>query len=1572
MLVLVFNSYSPQGGDPKMVAPARDVAAVSHQTKFDFGPSPIKVKSSHGFVIKNTMNCPIVFNWEVPLGDGKIPAPFSVVPAKGKLKPKEETQLILTFHPVEASVFVAAAVCRTSVSNKPTVLKVSGIGKYPYVRASHSQLEFGEVYVGKRIDRKITLKNASLVPATFKIAPKNKYTTSAVDPFSFKPSAGVIKPESETIVSVHYSPTSCGLYTLNDYIISTVGGASINLTTAGLSVGPTLSLSSKHVHFGERDLDFKGKLSFNGEKVITVRNKSPHECTYQIIDIEKGCAFRMSPTFGTVQPQRTVNLAFSFHPTSPNNYYKRVYILTLGSTEPLWIDLIGTAFTDGAVPPSLGVHHVSQMVARSRVGLAHIIPKDLEEMLQAIKTNDPPRDEEERSAREALIATLEPPPCSSKTVLLDIFDRCDVTKHPVPFTLSECSIDFGIVKSRCETRTVTISNRSPAKATAQWELPADSLFTIDPVVQDIPSRGSVQFSVTAYSRSSPSSYQNTLECYINYNTTKHRKITRPDVVVPPICQQLQCVVHGSGEQYPVQASLTSSVVDFPASHIGDTVFQTIAIRNTEDTSCHFSIDLGEEISKAKQDEKAAREARSAADVIYPAADAPDDTTTEISSERAFSIYPMQGVIPAGKSQILLLRFYAPTATLYKSVTQISFHGSSHKSLSLSMQGCAYTPAISLRNDGSIYFKSTFTNLTTSRTYTVENPCRIDLAYRWEIPSRFQNIIKIEPLGGILRGNEKRNIRVHFTPDKIKKYIFKIPVICGSEANTSGERQYLTVIGEGITGSLSVEPQEMQLETIIAGDEIRKEITLFNSTSADASYSVGWVASDGCLISNSEVSVSSPTGVVPLRAHKTIYLSFKPTRRGKYSFRVFCKTLFDTSSSTSAWAASSSRPPTEAELAKLPGCCVSAQGGYPVLEITDIKCATISKGHLWGQASVDRINSCLAADVDADDVDNREYEFKKICKKHEHIPVAFGGAVLGTQMTKVFITAQNTSEIVVDYSFRLPSESDIPQERWYHEDLPSAEDYEEELVLDNCLFSISPCKGRIFPGDSATIQFMCRRSTVGHHKLGVLFQIKGGKRIVLNFSGRTLSSDEKHLDVLQKEHLFSPVAIGERHAPMQFYELRNSSHVPVSYELAADPFVAICEASYDFPVFQCLNSYGDIPPLSSVQLQWYFRPLEAREYSVTVPIVVQGGSTYEVHFKGTGYHPYEIDSDNKVTQINNNIRHYPTQSEESSFPVVVMQDVFSFNVIPVHSLHRRIVTLKNNHPADMFSFDWRTALHSSELIVEVNPPTGTIASGESVCCRLILYSGPLKQIIDQSVQCRVINQCLQNRRLQLRQTAEQEMAMALEPTGDDLSSQQSPGKLASATGSAHTMFERGRRTHPVRVPVTHPGKHRTQAQLQQTVVELMNETYLDSTLDDNSPESAWVDVVPQVIDVRLQAQIISVDAYRDTEPEESLKQYHPTIAVYEEHVEQLVPEPPMTVEELHLDELRTHHCDPTSCLPSVLENNPPTETEVDFVMGYLSDILLETVHDPAIEDVCVCFNIKIFLFFINNKTLKILK
>lgn len=52
------------------------------------------------------------------------------------------------------------------------VLRLSGVGKYPYLSGSAGEIDFGQVLVTKIVTRELVLKNSSEVPAQFRIEGK--------------------------------------------------------------------------------------------------------------------------------------------------------------------------------------------------------------------------------------------------------------------------------------------------------------------------------------------------------------------------------------------------------------------------------------------------------------------------------------------------------------------------------------------------------------------------------------------------------------------------------------------------------------------------------------------------------------------------------------------------------------------------------------------------------------------------------------------------------------------------------------------------------------------------------------------------------------------------------------------------------------------------------------------------------------------------------------------------------------------------------------------------------------------------------------------------------------------------------------------------------------------------------------------------------------------------------------------------------------------------------------------------------------------------------------------------------
>jgi hypothetical protein len=67
------------------------------------------------------------------------------------LKSGAKQEVTVTFSPMEAKVTISSAVFTFQEGNKSAqkVLKMSGIGKYPFVEINHDKIDFESLTVGK-------------------------------------------------------------------------------------------------------------------------------------------------------------------------------------------------------------------------------------------------------------------------------------------------------------------------------------------------------------------------------------------------------------------------------------------------------------------------------------------------------------------------------------------------------------------------------------------------------------------------------------------------------------------------------------------------------------------------------------------------------------------------------------------------------------------------------------------------------------------------------------------------------------------------------------------------------------------------------------------------------------------------------------------------------------------------------------------------------------------------------------------------------------------------------------------------------------------------------------------------------------------------------------------------------------------------------------------------------------------------------------------------------------------------------------------------------------------------------
>ena len=94
---------------------------------------------------------------------------FVVSPSKGVLMPNSYSSFRIEFTTHQASVTVGTVVLEVE-GEAQRVLKLSAVGKYPYISASSADLDFGSVLVTRPQTRELILKNSSEVGAEFAIA----------------------------------------------------------------------------------------------------------------------------------------------------------------------------------------------------------------------------------------------------------------------------------------------------------------------------------------------------------------------------------------------------------------------------------------------------------------------------------------------------------------------------------------------------------------------------------------------------------------------------------------------------------------------------------------------------------------------------------------------------------------------------------------------------------------------------------------------------------------------------------------------------------------------------------------------------------------------------------------------------------------------------------------------------------------------------------------------------------------------------------------------------------------------------------------------------------------------------------------------------------------------------------------------------------------------------------------------------------------------------------------------------------------------------------------------------------
>ncbi|RNF19895.1 uncharacterized protein Tco025E_03962 [Trypanosoma conorhini] len=1321
----------------------------------DFAYVAVGSTATHTVTMKNSGTVAVKFEWCVT-------APFAILPGRGRLGEGESVALTLSFAPAEACALVAQAVCRMADNDEAlATMRLSGVGKYPFIRpagppapgrdGSTLLLDFGRLLTATSQGREFSLENPAMVDAAFALEPADG---AVVRPFSITPATGVIRRGATQRFRAVFAPAVSGVTSVGAYRIATPTGNAVSLHLRGVALAPAVRTSTSTIDFGDVRLeedawtpppDAEGRRGPH-QRFFFIKNASEEAQQFSFLPPAPGAVFVVEPVSGELPAKGAVRVKVEFHPTHPINYLRRLLILVRHSESLLYVDVFGTAYDAAIRPLPMKARDVEAFFLRHEYGLAGAQPEELAAITEALRTGRSYEDLSGTPPPAALTPQLPLPtqtephsrPARRRKGRLDLSYLTAPFSAGVPFCMEADTLVFA--PDGGESRRVLVYNRTNSVATAYWCVPGGCAFSVLPLQEDIPPQASYAFTVTMNPYACAVAADQFLECYVNFRQMRSFRLVEDGAFTPPHFFTLRCQrelttdAANAGTLAPLVH--VSQSVTFPACRPGDVAHAVLDLENRGEVAIMFAVGVH-------------------VDSLEPKGEVKEDTP----NRQLVFIDRRHGVMAPHQRLPVVLSFLPTVAARFRGRAAITLNGSPRDVIEVALCGESFSPELVIEDSSMIVLRPTCVTGETRRQLRISNPTCIPLTFDVRPSTELASVLQVCPTFGVLGAGQEMELTLLFTPAEATVYEGRLNFCIsnrdtgettssrggggGSSASEADQKRLISCpcTAEGHYAIVEVEPVNMEHE----GPALREktfEWTIYNSSLCEVCYEVRWIAARETTQHQDHGAPSvqlthNASGTLAARSHTVVLVTLRP--QTGYSEYI----LYTLVAGSGVPLGAIPHPTSLQEVRQHPHCVVRLNGTRPAVQITDVRSMEQHRSQLWCQLAINSVNAVLAAAVQATDLEIDSFAFLQYIRGLEPIFMDVGIGSAYSPRKEILLCFENAGTCPASFRFWDPTEHEGGNETWFLDD-EELEDVQQ--ILCERLLEITPRKGTIPVGAQQVVTVTYHHTVVGEHSLPVLLRLDEGKKALLVLEGRTVAADAGALAFHHPSvYNLHPVALGDLEPPLQTTTIENVASQPVKYVVQEDLTQRVAEKNCGFPVFQCLNPTGMIPAGGSTQLNWYFRPLEARTYRLDVALRTLDGEDYDVQFVGLGYHPKKEALETTRALINDAFLPIPAAPAlwlpAEKCPLALSMDVMRVGAAPSFSLHRRFCYLENRHPRHTYSFLWGTRLEPGSSTVTVTPAGGVLGPGRRLRCLLTLHCGSLSQILETAIFCHVRNETL---------------------------------------------------------------------------------------------------------------------------------------------------------------------------------------------------------------------------------------
>uniref|UniRef100_A0A8B9DJ14 Cilia and flagella associated protein 65 n=1 Tax=Anser cygnoides TaxID=8845 RepID=A0A8B9DJ14_ANSCY len=1270
------------------------------------------------FTVRNIGDLITVFAWETP-------SPFYMIPDHGMLSAGDECTIKVVFQPKVAVVCDVAATCWFGGEEKlKRTLQLKARAKYPYLRVNvpgeqyegvkpgkfRDVLCFGSVPVGTTVEKCVEIFNLSVVDAPCRIE-------RAKDPllqdhvFSCDVSHSVVPAKGKLVLCIRFQPRTVGEHSTDYFTIISAGCLQQTvLKVVGSCKGPLVSLHQFSVDFDWINL---GESSM---QILKISNISDVPAYYQFDIDGRGSVFSLDHPCGVLEGTTTRALKVTFRPAHPISYHRRVVCL-VHHQGPLYVDFFGTCHSDTAKPAILQARHLSWFRTNMVRGLTFYPP----DILSAMLKDGMLQMDEKRALMLPPEIPLDKPPkeyteASSMTEYFYDGISSDLALFPPHVSVSPREYDFGccVPLHKVEPLPLCVTNHTKGKITVAWTPSHSSAFQVTPEICDIPPLKSSAFRVLFQPTQLNSLYAAELEGFAFYKVLRqYSNIEEDATICPPWCLTVRLRAHtfeAEREHFIPQYILDVPKTFPPVASDTDT-YCSILLLNTGPSLITFSVNQ--------------------------------------TACPSVLVKPHSGHVIPGGHQIFFLSTHPVNTISQQHVLPLQLNSCPGYTKEIAIRSCAESLLLLLEGDGNLYFKPIYKGTSSTRMYTIKNCTRLPMAFTWKIQQSDSKVLSVRPATGFLQPCEAMAQEWTFTPDKVTKYLLRAVVFVSwkspAPASPKSVHYTLRIVGEGALGTIRALKEHLDLGNVLVGDLQSCSIVLLN----DGICSLKFILSVEQLITrpcDPEEVCSDPLalelepsrGTIPARSKAFVRVSVRPARRLHYTWSI----KYNICTPTAPDLASTKEEPQSL-------CRVEATGVYPAFCIADACSAGSASGvstlYLWRLFSLDKLNEYLEQDPAPSELTYRVPTRHSTCLIPPvytpfMVDFNFGAAPVGSEPSLVVLLLVNKGMVPVEWAFLFPSDQKMDMEHWAEDAEFSPRELHQMRIQDNQLFTVSPKSGKLLPGQEECVQLSHRHDFIGTDHLPVLLKASYGHEILLNFRGVTVKQDQRYVHFASAKHLFTPIAIGTSHPPTQVYELYNGGSMPVMFEVQLDSIVRIQKDNFQHPVFVCLTPRGEIPPGTTGQIEWIFSPLEARMYSVEVPIHILGGDSALITFQGVGYDPNTTGENATFSEVlSPSVLLGSTKLTVPGQAATLSHHKICVGNIPDCTRVSRLVFLNNISESKAVVFTWKTSTVKDSGVLQIAPELGVMQPGESIPCFITLQPSGIPSLYSVDVVCEVYSQ-----------------------------------------------------------------------------------------------------------------------------------------------------------------------------------------------------------------------------------------